>query len=276
MGKDRIAEATRLHRVKPGSKVDLAGIDTADVSAAPGDKQATNEASQELVERLAALQDILWARQQERLLVVLQGIDTSGKGGTVEHVFGAVNPAGLRVTSFKAPSESELARDYLWRVHANVPEGGEIAVFDRSHYEDVTAVRVLGLLPKSRWSKRFEHINAFEQLLADEGTTIIKVLLHISKDEQKRRLESRLEEPHKHYKFRLSDLDARKQWDEYQEAFTEMVERTATEHAPWHIIPADKKWYRNWAVATIVTGVLEGMDLTWPESPDDLTDVEID
>jgi PPK2 family polyphosphate:nucleotide phosphotransferase len=276
MAKAHTRDATGLHRIEPGSKVDLRALDPADVSAAPGDKQVTNEASAALVERLAELQDILWARQEERLLVVLQGIDTSGKGGTVEHVFGAVNPAGLRVTSFKAPSESELARDYLWRVHANVPQDGEIAVFDRSHYEDVTAVRVLGLLPKKRWKKRYQHIKAFEKLLCDEGTTIVKILLHISKDEQKRRLEARLDEPHKHYKFRLSDLDARKQWDDYEKAFADMVERTSTAHAPWHIIPADKKWYRNWAVATIVTGVLEDMDLTWPESPDDLTGVVID
>jgi len=271
-----MGKATRLHRVEPGSKVDLRDIDPGDVSEAPGDKDATKAASEALVERLADLQDLLWARQQERLLVVLQGIDTSGKGGTVEHVFGAVNPAGLHVTSFKAPSESELARDYLWRVHANVPQDGQIAVFDRSHYEDVSAVRVLGLVPEKRWRKRFDHINAFEGLLTDEGTTIVKILLHISKEEQKRRLESRLEEAHKQYKFRLSDLDARKQWDDYQEAFAEMVERTSTDHAPWHIIPADKKWYRNWAVATIVTGVLEEMDLTWPESPDDLTGVVVD
>ena len=276
MVKGLIPDAARLHRVKPGSKVDLSAIDPADVSAAPGDKDVTKAASELLVERLAELQDIFWARQEERLLVVLQGIDTSGKGGTVEHVFGAVNPAGLRVTSFKAPSASELARDYLWRVHTNVPQDGEIAVFDRSHYEDVTAVRVLGLLPEKRWRKRYDHINAFERMLIDEGTTIVKVFLHISKDEQRARLESRLEETHKHYKFRLSDLDARKQWDEYQEAFEEMLERTSNEGAHWHVIPADKKWYRNWAVATIVTGVLEEMDLTWPDSPDDLSGVVIE
>ena len=276
MAKAPIPDTARLHRVEPGGDFDLGAIDPSDVSAAPGGKRATVAASDELAVRLAGLQDILWARQRERLLVVLQGIDTSGKGGTVGHVFGGVNPAGLRVTSFKAPSESELARDYLWRVHANVPEGGEIGVFDRSHYEDVTAVRVLGLVPEKRWKKRFEHIRAFEKMLADEGTTIIKVLLHISKDEQKRRLEARLAEPHKHWKFRLSDIDARKQWDDYQVAFTEAIEQTATRHAPWHVIPADKKWYRNWAVATIVTGVLEGLQLSWPESPDDLTGVVIE
>jgi PPK2 family polyphosphate:nucleotide phosphotransferase len=270
------ASDANLHRIEPGATVDLSAIDAADVSRAPGDKAETKEASAALTERLAELQDRLWARQRERVLVVLQGMDTSGKGGTVEHVFGAVNPAGLRVTSFKAPSETERARDFLWRVHANVPQGGEIAVFDRSHYEDVLAVRVMGLVAEERWRKRYDHINAFEQLLADEGTTIVKVLLHISKEEQKQRLEARLEEPHKHWKFRLSDLDARKRWDEYQAAFEEAVERTATPHAPWHIVPADKKWYRNWAVATIVTGVLEGMDLTWPESEDDLSDVVVD
>jgi PPK2 family polyphosphate:nucleotide phosphotransferase len=271
-----IPNAVGLHRVKPGAKLDLRAIDPADVSAAPGGKKVTVAASGALTVRLAELQDILWARQRERVLVVLQGIDTSGKGGTVEHVFGAVNPAGLRVLSFKAPSDTELARDYLWRVHSNVPQDGEIAVFDRSHYEDVLAVRVEGLVPKSRWKKRFDHINAFEQLLADEGTTIVKVLLHISKAEQKRRLEARLVEPHKHWKFRLSDLDARKRWDDYQEAFAETIERTASKHAPWYVIPADKKWYRNWAVATIVTGTFEGLDLTWPESPDDLDGVVVD
>jgi PPK2 family polyphosphate:nucleotide phosphotransferase len=276
MPKKSMPDTARLHRVEPGGGFDLGAIDPSDVSAAPGDKKTTVAASEELAVRLAELQDILWARQRERLLVVLQGIDTSGKGGTVGHVFGGVNPAGLRVTSFKAPSESELARDYLWRVHANVPQGGEIGVFDRSHYEDVIAVRVHGLVPEKQWKKRFDHIRAFEEMLVDEGTTIIKVLLHISKDEQKRRLEARLAEPHKHWKFRISDLDSRKQWDDYQVAFAEAIEQTATKHAPWHVIPADKKWYRNWAVATIVTGVLEGLDLTWPESPDDLTGVVIE
>jgi PPK2 family polyphosphate:nucleotide phosphotransferase len=265
-----------LHRVGPGAPFDLTAVDPADTSAAPGGKSATAAASEVLAERLAELQDILWARQRERVLVVLQGMDTSGKGGTIEHVFGAVNPAGLRVTSFKAPTSSELARDYLWRIHANVPENGQIAVFDRSHYEDVLAVRVHGLVPEERWRRRFDHIVGFEQLLADEGTTIVKVLLHISRDEQKRRLESRLAETHKRWKFRLSDLDSRRQWDDYQAAFEDIVSRTATEHAPWHVVPADKKWYRNWAVATIVTGVLEGMDLTWPESEDDLSDVMIE
>ena len=167
--------------------LDLAEIDTADTSAAPGGKAETREATEPLVARLAELQDVLWARQDERVLVVLQGIDTSGKGGTVKHVFGAVNPAGLRVTSFKSPTEDELAHDYLWRVHANVPASGEIGVFDRSHYEDVLVGPGRSTsCPRTRWRRRYDHINDFERLLADEGTTIVKLFLHISKDEQKR------------------------------------------------------------------------------------------
>jgi PPK2 family polyphosphate:nucleotide phosphotransferase len=264
-----------LHRVAPGTTVDLRSLPTDDTSAAPGGKEATRAAIDALAERLAALQDVLWARNQERVLVVLQGIDTAGKGGTVKRVFGLVNPAGLRVTSFKAPSEDELAHDYLWRVHANVPADGEIGVFDRSHYEDVLAVRVLDLVPEKRWRKRFDHINEFERMLVDEGTTVVKVFLHLSKDEQKERLQSRLDEPEKRWKFRLSDLDARAQWDAYQAAFEDMLRETSTEHAPWYVIPADRKWYRDWAVATIMVEVLEGLDLTWPESPDDLTGVTV-
>ena len=264
-----------LHRIEPGGKVDLPRLDTADVSAAPGDKEATKLATEPLVERLADLQEMLWAGGTERLLVVLQGIDTSGKGGTVEHVLGAVNPTGLRVTSFKAPSSSELTRDYLWRVHAHVPVSGELGVFDRSHYEDVLIVRVDGLVPEARWKRRYDHINAFERLLVDEGTTVVKLFLNISRDEQRERLMSRLAEPHKRWKFKRDDLDVRARWDDYQAAFAEMLERTSTEHAPWHVIPADKKWYRNWAVATILVSALEDLDPKWPEPEEGLGEIVI-
>ncbi|HEX4867719.1 MAG TPA: PPK2 family polyphosphate kinase [Acidimicrobiales bacterium] len=264
-----------LHRVEPGTAVDVAAIDAADTSAAPGDKDETEEASAQLAERMAELQEVLWARREESVLVVLQGMDTSGKGGTIEHVMGAVNPAGLRVTSFKVPTEPELAHDYLWRIHANVPADGEIAVFDRSHYEDVLVVRVENLVPEDRWRRRYDHINAFEQLLVDEGTTIVKLFLHISKDEQKERLQDRLDEPDKHWKFRVEDLETRSRWGAYQDAFSEAITRTSTEHAPWHIIPADKKWYRNWAAATILVDVLKGLDLTYPKPEQDLSDVVI-
>jgi PPK2 family polyphosphate:nucleotide phosphotransferase len=266
----------RLHLVEPGTTVDVSALDAADTSAAPGDKEATKQAGWGLAVRLAELQDVLWAGQDQSVLVVLQGIDTSGKGGTVEHVFGAVNPAGLRVVSFKAPTRNELARDYLWRIHAKVPADGEIAVFDRSHYEDVLAVRVEGLAPEEVWRRRFDHINAFEQMLVDEGTTVVKLFLHISKEEQAERLQARLDEPHKHWKFRIEDLDARSRWDDYQAAFSEAITRTSTEHAPWYVIPADKKWYRNWAVATIMIDVLEGLDLRFPDPQPGLADVVID
>ena len=251
--------------MKPGTKVDLASIDPGDTSAGPEDKDAGRAALVPLTERLADLQEQLYAGAEHRLLVVLQGLDTSGKGGTVDHVLGAAHPVGLRVVSFKAPTRDELARDYLWRIHANVPKAGEIGVFDRSHYEDVLVARVEGLVPEARWKRRYDHINAFEQLLVDEGTTIVKVLLHISKDEQRERLQARLEDPAKRWKFRPDDLATRARWDDYQAAFAEAVSRTSTDHAPWHVVPADRKWYRDWAVATILVAVLEGLDLTWPQ-----------
>ena len=264
-----------LHRVKPGSQVDLRALDPRDTSASPGGKDDTLAATETLAERLAELQDLLWATRQERVLVVLQGIDTAGKGGTIKKVLGAVNPAGLRVTSFKAPTSTELERDYLWRVHDKVPANGEIGVFDRSHYEDVLIVRVEGLVPEDRWRRRYDHINAFERLLVDEGTTVVKLFLNISKDEQRERLQARIDEPAKRWKFHRDDLDVRARWDDYQEAFAEMLERTSTKHAPWRVIPADNKWYRNWAVAAILVETLEGLRLSWPEPEGDLSQVVI-
>ena len=264
MGGDR-----SLHRVSPGTPVDLGAIDPADVSRGPGGRAATEAAFAALATELADLQARLWAGADRSVLVVLQGIDTAGKGGTVDHVFGQVHPVGLKVASFKAPSSTELAHDYLWRIHQQVPASGELGVFDRSHYEDVLAARVQGLVPVERWQRRFDHINAFEQMLVDEGTTIVKVFLHISKAEQRRRLQARLEDPTKRWKVRADDLDTRAHWDEYRIAFEEAIERTATEVAPWHVVPADKKWYRNWAVAAIVVGVLGDLELRWP-GPEDL------
>jgi PPK2 family polyphosphate:nucleotide phosphotransferase len=265
----------KLHRIKPGSQVDLGKIAPDDVSAAPGDKQTTLDALGPLTQRLADLHAILWAAAEHRVLLVLQGIDTAGKGGTIEHVLDTVHPAGLRVVSFKAPSATELAHDYLWRVHANVPAAGELGVFDRSHYEDVLAVRVEGLVPEERWRRRFDHINAFEKLLTDEETTVVKVFLHISADEQRKRLQARLEDPTKQWKFRQDDLETRSKWDEYQVAFEEAIERTSTEHAPWHVVPADKKWYRNWAVASILVGTFEDLHLEWPRPEDDPSGIVI-
>lgn len=265
-----------LHRVEPGAVLKLADVDPADTRAAPGDKATTQAASAKLAGQLAELQEMLWAGGRHRVLLVLQGIDTSGKGGTVEHVLGAVNPAGLRVTSFKAPSQSELARDYLWRVHANVPESGMIGVFDRSHYEDVLVVRVLKLVPDESWQRRFDHINAFEKMLVDEGTTVVKVFLHISKDEQRERLQARIDEPAKHWKFKTADLETRARWDDFQGAFEDAISATSTVKAPWHVVPADKKWYRDWAVATILVGALEGLNLQWPDAEPGIAGLVVD
>ena len=260
-------DGARLHRLEPGAPVDLDAIDPRDSSAGPADKAAALEATAVLTERLAELQEVLHAEGQHRVLLVLQGVDTSGKGGTIKHVVGAVNPAGVRITSFRAPTRDELARDFLWRVHAQVPASGELGVFDRSHYEDVLVVRVERLVPEVRWRRRYDHIVAFERMLADEGTTLVKVFLHLSKGEQQARLDARRADPRKRWKYRPEDLDARARWDDYQAAFAEMLERTGTHHAPWHVVPADRKWYRNWAVASILVATLEGLDLRFPDAP---------
>jgi PPK2 family polyphosphate:nucleotide phosphotransferase len=270
-----MAHPQHRYLATPGEKIDLAELPTDDADRAPGDKHATREETRHLVERIGELQAKLWAEADRKVLVVLQGIDTAGKGGTVDHVFAAVHPAGLQVTSFKAPSSTELQRDYLWRVHGNVPAKGELGVFDRSHYEDVLAVRVLELVPEAQWRRRYHHLVEFERMLVDEGTTIIKLFLHLSKDEQKARLQSRLDNPHKHWKFKVEDLHARDEWDAYQTAFEDAIHATSTEHAPWYVIPADRKWFRDWAVASIVAAVLESMDPAWPAAGDGLSQIVV-
>ena len=261
--------------VPPEAKVHLAEIDPRSTDGAPGDKVVTSAAQPELAMRLAALQERLYAESEQALLLILQGMDTSGKGGTVKHCLREVNPSGVRVSAFKAPNEVELAHDFLWRVHANVPRLGHIGVFDRSHYEDVLIVRLHGLVSEDVWRRRYDHIKAFEANLADAGTTIVKVLLHISRDEQAKRLQARLDNPEKHWKFNVADLDERKRWDDYQEAFEDTVEATTTEHAPWYVVPADRKWYRNWAVMRILIETLEAMDPKFPPPESDLSAVTI-
>jgi PPK2 family polyphosphate:nucleotide phosphotransferase len=254
--------------VKPGSRVRLADIDPHETHG-----YAKDGAEPILVrglERLTGLQERLWAEDRQRLLIVLQGIDTAGKGGTIEHVMGAFNPQGCHVHGFKVPTPDELAHDYLWRVHPRVPRNGEIAIFDRSHYEDVLVVRVHEFVPKTRWSKRYAQINDFERLLAEEGTTILKFFLLIDRDEQRERLQARFDDPDKRWKFKLGDLEERKRWDDYIAAYEEMLERCSTEWAPWFIVPASHKWFRNLAVAEIVADTLEAMDPKFPPSPDPL------
>lgn len=226
--------------------------------------EAVNELSA-LHLRLADLQQRFFVDRRKKLLFVLQGMDTSGKNGTIRNVFRGVNPQGVHVASFEKPSSREIAHDYLWRVHKRAPCNGEIMIFDRSHYEDVLAVRVNQLQPESVWRKRYRHITDFEQMLTDEGTTILKFFLHINQDTQKERLQERLDTPAKNWKFDQSDLVARSKWNDYVAAYEEAFARTSSPHAPWYIIPANKKWARNLLVARIVVACLEDMHLSYPE-----------
>lgn len=260
----------------PGTKVDLAKVDTSSTAGAPGDKIATKEAVKPLTEGIAALQERLWAEDKQALLLVFQAMDCGGKDGAIEHVFTGVNPQGFRIANFKQPSDDELDHDFLWRIHWRVPGKGQIGIFNRSHYEDVGVVRVLGIVPEKVWRHRYDQINEFEELLAENGTRVVKCFLHISKEEQAQRLQARLDDPAKRWKFRRGDLDTRKQWDDYMEAYAEAIERTSTTNAPWYIVPADRKWYRNWAVSNIVLDALTDMDPQFPLPEEDLEGIVIE
>ena len=264
------------YRVKLGSRVDLRERDPGDESAFAGNKKAGRKRLLELNDVLEELQEMLYAEHEQKVLIVLQAMDTGGKDGTIRQVFEGVNPQGVRVASFKAPTSEELAHDYLWRVHKQTPGKGEIVIFNRSHYEDVLVVRVHNLVPEAVWSKRYDHINAFERTLADEGTTLLKFFLHIGLDEQKERFQARLAEPHKHWKFNPGDLEERKLWGDYMAAYEEAIGRTSTEWSPWYIVPANRKWYRNLVVATVITETLKGLDIQYPEPGYDLGEIQIE
>jgi PPK2 family polyphosphate:nucleotide phosphotransferase len=250
--------------VAPGDKFRLADIDPTATPALSGSKEEERaRAERELAEnaaRIAQLQELLWAENQRALLVILQGMDTSGKDGVIRHVFSGVNPQGCVVTSFKKPSESEADRDYLWRIHAAVPARGTIGIFNRAHYEDVLIVRVHGFVPREVWGARYEQINAFEKHLSENHVTILKFMLHISKEEQLERLRARLEDPSKLWKFNPADVSEREHWGEYMKAYEDAVSKCSTRWAPWHVVPADKKWYARWVVAKVVRAALEKMD----------------
>lgn len=262
------------YRVTPDSAVDLSSWATDENEGLS--KSLGREVTQGLNDRLEAAQELLWAQDKHKVLVVLQATDTGGKDGTIRHVFDGVNPQGVRVTSFKKPTENELAHDYLWRVHRHTPSSGEMVIFNRSHYEDVLVVRVHNIVPEEKWRARYRHIREFERLLADEGTKIIKIYLHISKDEQKERLQSRLDEPEKNWKFSTSDLSERKRWDSYQAAFTEMLAETSTDYAPWYVVPANRKWFRNLLISRLVVDALEGLNMSYPAAEEGLSDIVID
>ena len=247
----------------PGSKVKLADHDPADTHGLSKEEALTQIDG--LRSRLNVLQDILYADRRYGLLVVLQAIDTGGKDGTIKSVFKEVGPLGSSVANFGVPSAVELSHDYLWRYHAQAPERGKFVIFNRSHYESVLVERVHGLVPEKVWKGRYEQINTFESLLSGEGTVIVKFFLHISKDEQRERLQDRIDQPDKRWKFRKADLDERAHWDDYAEAFQDMVTKCNTEVAPWHVVPANHKWYRDVVVAKTLIQRLEKLDLRYPE-----------
>ena len=249
-------------RVRPGTSIHLADLGTDRTHG--WDKASAEPALDAQLDRLAELQDRLWAEATRAVLIVLQGIDAAGKDGTIKKVMTAFNPQGCPVTSFKAPSAEELAHDYLWRVHKAVPRKGEIGIFNRSHYEDVLVVRVHDLVPPSVWGERFDQINAFEEHLVANGTTVLKFFLSISREEQRERFQARYDDPTKRWKFAMGDLEERKRWDDYQAAFDEALSKTSTGHAPWYVIPADRKWFRNLAVASIVADTLADLDPRYP------------
>lgn len=264
------------YRVKPGQKLKLSHFDPADTSAFDGDKAQAKLALKKLLARLDALQEVMFAQQKHKLLVVLQATDTAGKDGTIRDVFSGANPQGVNVVGFKQPTPEELAHDFLWRIHRQTPRTGEIKIFNRSHYEDVLVVRVHKLVTEKVWRRRYDDIAHFEKLLADEGTTILKFYLHISKDEQKERLQARLADPNKHWKFSTGDLEERKYWDDYQKAYEDAISNTSTAYAPWYVVPANKKWYRNLVVASTVVDALEKLKMRYPEPQEDLRHIVVE
>lgn len=267
---------TKHHRVEPGSKFRIDQADAGSTAGFRGGKRKTGKVFADLNQRLHAQQNLLWAEHDRRVLVVLQGMDTSGKDGTITHVFEGVNPLGVKVTSFKAPTQEQLDHDFLWRIHARAPGAGELAIFNRSHYESVLVERVHALVPARVWKARYAQINDFERLLAETGTTILKFFLYIDRDEQRRRLEERLANPEKRWKFSASDLDDRKRWDAYMAAYEEAITRTSTAHAPWFVVPANKKWYRNLVVASVLVHTLEDLQLHCKEPDLDPRQIKIE
>ncbi|MEO2022511.1 MAG: polyphosphate kinase 2 family protein [Pirellulaceae bacterium] len=262
------------HRLDPGKSISIEDLSTSGRDFCT-DREAAKQERTSLQEEMYDLQQRLYAAQDQRLLVVLQAMDAGGKDGTIRRVFERVDPRGVRVSSFKAPSKKELDRDYLWRIHQEVPAAGMIGIFNRSHYEDVLAVRVQELVPEETWRARYEQINQFEALLTETGTTVVKFFLHISKDEQKERFQKRLDQPEKNWKFSVDDLAKREDWDDYMKAFEEILNRCTTVAAPWYAIPADQKWYRNLAITRVLVDTLKQMDPQYPPPEPGLDKIQV-
>jgi PPK2 family polyphosphate:nucleotide phosphotransferase len=262
------------HRLTPGETVNLRRIPTR-ADDFHQDRAAAEAEFKALRRELRDWQPRLYAEGKQKLLIVLQAMDAGGKDGTIRRVFQGVNPQGVRVSSFKVPSKEELAHDFLWRIHERVPASGMIGVFNRSHYEDVLVVRVEKLVPESVWRTRYALINDFEKLLTSTGTTVLKFYLHISKDEQRERFQARIDEPEKNWKFSLDDLEKRTKWEAYQSAYEEALAQCTTATAPWYVIPADQKWYRNLAITRAIVGTLREMDPQYPEPEADLNQIVV-
>ncbi len=261
-------------RVKPGKRVNLKDYDPEKTFGYKKNDKLLAKLEKDLA-HLDQLQYMLYAENKHALLVVLQAVDTAGKDGTIRHVMTGMSPQSCKVASFKTPTPEESAHDYLWRVHKVVPERGEVGIFNRSHYEDVLVVRVHDLVPKAIWSKRYDQINHFEHLLYENGVAIVKLFLHISKKEQRERLEQRLDDPDKRWKLSLSDFKERQFWDDYQKAYEEAITRCNTEDAPWYIIPSNHKWFRNFAVSRILVDTLERLNMKFPKATVDISQVKL-
>ena len=255
----------KRYLVEPGAKVHLGRLDPGDTSGFGGDKKDGERAIDSIVRRLEPLQELLYAEHKHKLLLVLQGMDASGKDGTIRRVFEGVNPEGVRVAHFGKPSEEELDHDYLWRVHRQVPEKGEIVIFNRSHYESVLVERVHELVPESVWSKRYEEIVDFEKMLGGEGTIILKFFLHIDRKEQARRFQDRLDDPTKHWKFSYLDYNERAYWKDYMRAYEDALERTSTESAPWYVVPSNHAWFRDLVVSEVIVDALDALGMRYPK-----------
>jgi PPK2 family polyphosphate:nucleotide phosphotransferase len=261
-------------RIEPGTKPQIAKRDPRD-DLGLGDKEHAAERLEAAKQKLERLQQRLFAESRHSLLLVLQGLDASGKDGVIRSVFEGLNPQGCRVVSFKAPTSTELSHDYLWRLHAMLPARGEIGIFNRSHYEDVVAVRMLALAPPAVWKRRPGHIVDWERMLTDEGTSLVKVFLNVSKDEQRQRFQERIDDPEKRWKFRLGDLDVRKRFDEYVAAYEDVIEQTSTDYAPWHVVPADRNWVKATAVAELLLDTLERVDPKLPKPEEGIAGLQI-
>jgi len=262
-------------KVKPQQKIKLAEIDP-DNTGELKDKAAAEKLLAQNIKRMVELQNVLYAEGKHALLIILQAMDAGGKDGVIRKVMSGMNPQGVHVISFKKPTEEELSHDFLWRVHQATPPRSMIGVFNRSQYEDVLIVRVRNLAPKQVWQTRYDHINHFEQLLVDGGVTILKFYLHISKEEQKKRLQARLDQPDKCWKFNPDDLGERAWWDDYIQAFEDVFEKCSTKAAPWYIVPANKKWYRNVVISETIVKTMEGLEMKYPEPAEDLDKIVIE